>query len=260
MNALQTIDFHGDDLAALRTEDGKIMVSVRHVCDSLGINTETQTRKLKGCKWATTVEMTVVAGDGKMRETTMIDHESLPMWMMTIRPNKVSLEVREKLEHYQLEAKQVLADHFLGKATPPQPVDHILVMLQSALETRKAQLALEQRQAELEAAVSQVGQSAVHALEKAEEAGIKALAAQETVTGAADYMALVGFARIKGLKKTEQELSREGIWFSKYCENHGIPIKKIPHQKYGKQNAYDVEALEKCWWPVYCQRNGISVN
>ena len=126
--------------------------------------------------------------------------------------------------------------------------DHIIAMLESALETRKAQLELEKRQAVLETAVQTVEGLAI-------DARTTALAAHETVTGAGNYVALVGFCREHGLKLTEQELAAQGRRLSAYCRSNGHPVKKIPNQKFGSQNAYEREVLEKVWLPGYLNRS-----
>jgi hypothetical protein len=111
------VPFHDDVIEAVQTEDGKIMVNLKSVCRSLGIDDSPQHRKLRTCGWATTTIMESVAQDGKQRMVTMIDHESLPMWLTSINPGKVRPEIREKLLRYQREAKAVLSAWFLGESS-----------------------------------------------------------------------------------------------------------------------------------------------
>lgn len=113
---LVKVPFHGDVIEAVKTEGGKIMVSLKRVCESLGVDVEGQRKKLAGCPWATTVMISAVADDGKRRQLAMIDHETLPMWLTTIHPSKVKASIREKLVQYQCEAKAVLAAWFLGSS------------------------------------------------------------------------------------------------------------------------------------------------
>ena len=44
----------------------------------------------------------------------MIDTRSLLMWLVTVHPSKVAFGVRDKLERYQMEAAEVLANFYLG--------------------------------------------------------------------------------------------------------------------------------------------------
>lgn len=109
-----SVPFHGDTLEAVQTGDGKIMVSIKRVCESLGIDVEGQRKKLATCEWATTEFISAVAQDGKQRRLAMIDLESLPMWLATITASKVKAAVRPKLLQFQREAHKVLAAWFLG--------------------------------------------------------------------------------------------------------------------------------------------------
>lgn len=60
-----------DDLMAAQF-DGREWASLRHMCDSLGIDYVTQLRKLKGRSWATVGQKPMVAADGKVREMALV--------------------------------------------------------------------------------------------------------------------------------------------------------------------------------------------
>jgi hypothetical protein len=113
-NKLVTIDFAGGTMEAALGPDGQPFVNVRRVCEELGINTDTQARKLKSSLWATTVIMTVVASDGKEREMLFVNARAVPMWAATINASKIASELRPKLVAYQIEAADVLARYFMG--------------------------------------------------------------------------------------------------------------------------------------------------
>lgn len=116
--ALTKFDFHGDQLDVVK-DGGRLWVSLRRVCDALGIDTDSQRKKLAEKAWATcTVLSTVqVSTDGTAQErpTFCVDLDCLPMWLATIEPSRVGEHVREKLVRYQRDAAKVLADHFLGR-------------------------------------------------------------------------------------------------------------------------------------------------
>src|SRR5690606_671035 len=100
---------------ATRDQDGKVWVSLRRCCESLGLSIEGQLKKLKGKAWATMNEKFTVAEDGKQRSVACIDLGTLPGWLFSIDPRKVKEDVREKLALYQKEAALVLAEHFFGQ-------------------------------------------------------------------------------------------------------------------------------------------------
>jgi hypothetical protein len=120
--AIVSVPFHGDALDAFAL-DGKTWVSLKRICEALGVDMESQRRKLKSKPWACTVISTVQV-DGQGRDLTMIDLDTLPMWLATIDVRRVAEESREKLTRYQREAARVLADHFYRRvpaSTPPAP-------------------------------------------------------------------------------------------------------------------------------------------
>jgi len=118
MNQLVKVPFYGDVLEATKGTDGKVLVSIRRVCESLGVDHASQWRKLTDADrapWACVVMMTTHDSGGREQEMSMIDLDGLPMWLATIEVNRVSEGVRGKLVAYQKEAARVLRDHFLGK-------------------------------------------------------------------------------------------------------------------------------------------------
>jgi hypothetical protein len=104
----------GATLDAVADDRGGVFVSVRRVCDALGLAVQPQLAKLWAKPWATVTFIVTVAEDGKNRETAMLDLDALPMWLATIEPSRVAPEAREKLVLYQREAARVLRDHFFG--------------------------------------------------------------------------------------------------------------------------------------------------
>lgn len=120
---LVTVDFHGDVLEAVRGDDGRVWVSIRKVCEGLGLSPDAQRVKLEGKSWATTAMIAVVAQDGKRREVAAVDLDALPMWLATIEPARVAEHVRPKLERYQVECARVLKDHFFPSSSGDPIID-----------------------------------------------------------------------------------------------------------------------------------------
>lgn len=88
---------------------------LRRVCAALGIDDSTQQVKLKGKAWATTGFIPAVDASGKVRIQFCIDLDSLPMWLATIEPSRVSEDIRPTLSRYQVECARVLRDYFFGQ-------------------------------------------------------------------------------------------------------------------------------------------------
>jgi len=110
-NSLTQFDFHGDALAVTITNSGEVFVSIRRVCDALGVDFSGQLQRLKSAVWAVVEFISTTGEDGKRYTMAMIELEALPMWLANIK--KVRPGLQSKLELYQCEAKKALADRFL---------------------------------------------------------------------------------------------------------------------------------------------------
>lgn len=110
----------GDELAAANV-DGTVWVSVRRMCEVLGLEESGQRQKLSDpsrTPWATTGVMPGVGADGRNREVFCLDLDSVPMWLATIDTSRVRPDAKAKVVLFQREAAKVLRDHFLA----PKPM------------------------------------------------------------------------------------------------------------------------------------------
>lgn len=142
MPDLEKFSFHGDELDVVRDAD-RVWISVRRVCEALGVSLQGQLGKLRDKPWASIkLILMQVPGDDQRREIAVIDLDSLPMWLATIEPGRVGEGVREKLVRYQREAAAVLRDHFLGRrgAAPDLSLLARMVDTIERLEARIASL------------------------------------------------------------------------------------------------------------------------
>lgn len=116
MSALVPFSFRGDTLDVI-PGDGTVHVSIRRVCEALGVDFSGQLQKLKTKPWAG-VEFISTPSDGGVQEVACVPLRALPMWLATIEPSRVGESVRVKLAAYQTECADVLARHFLGARAP----------------------------------------------------------------------------------------------------------------------------------------------
>lgn len=124
-NRIVEVEFRGGYLQAVQI-GADIWVSVRRVCEHLGIDRNGQQQKLRDPErspWATRCIMHLVAEDGKIREQFMLHIDSFPMWLATIDAGRMNQEARPLLIAYQKEAAKVLRDHFFGNQNAIQRVD-----------------------------------------------------------------------------------------------------------------------------------------
>lgn len=121
---IKEIDFYGQILPTIKYSK-QVWVSVRHVCEGMGLNWKGQHEKLTGdpdkfnC-----VDIHTVGSDGKQREMLCISIKSLPTWLLSINTNKVKPELRDNVKRYQAECVQALHDYwFEGVAINPRALN-----------------------------------------------------------------------------------------------------------------------------------------
>ena len=120
MNDLITkeIEFYGGKIVSI-IKNEKIYVSVKSVCENLKMTEgqmKNQRNKIQndellklGLKF-----VPVDTGFG-IKEILMIELDYLPIWLAKINPARFDESLKQKLMIYQLRAKDVLAEAFLGK-------------------------------------------------------------------------------------------------------------------------------------------------
>uniref|UniRef100_A0AAU8B4G4 P22 Ar N-terminal domain n=1 Tax=Dulem virus 32 TaxID=3145750 RepID=A0AAU8B4G4_9CAUD len=143
MPTLIHVPFHDGHIAAVKDGDD-VRVAIRPACEALGLDADSQLKRLKRQAWATTAIMTVVGADGKARDMLTADRRTFTMWLATIDANRIKNEAaRELVGIYQREAADALDRYFHeGGAINPQASEH-----QTNALIRQAQMQMELCQA-----------------------------------------------------------------------------------------------------------------
>jgi len=150
--------FYDDELTAVRAEDGQIYVSIRHMCDALGIDPQGQTRRIQrqqiledGYTW---VDILSTQPNPQRRSTQVLRVDLVPLWLTGISTNSIKDDqVREKLLRFQKEAAKVLWEAFQeGRLTTDTLFDDLLEqntpevqaykMIQGMLQLARSQILL----------------------------------------------------------------------------------------------------------------------
>jgi hypothetical protein len=112
----KTVDFYGDELSAVLLEDGAIYVSIAHMCDALGVDTQGQTRRIKrnevledGYTW---VDILSTQPNPQRRRSQVLRLDLVPLFLTGISTKAVKDEIRAKLKRFQREAARVLWQAF----------------------------------------------------------------------------------------------------------------------------------------------------
>jgi hypothetical protein len=142
-HSLVSFDFHGDELAIIRTEDGEHWVVLARLCEPFGLRVDGQAEKLRARPWARTQKIWVRDSRGQEQEAVCLNIRSVAGWLFTVHAPKVAEVLREKLTRYQKECADALADRFLGARAPalPEPKGGLLEQaVAGAVEPLQAEL------------------------------------------------------------------------------------------------------------------------
>jgi hypothetical protein len=90
----RAVDFYGDELIAVRAEDGHIYVSLRHLCDALGIDTQGQARRIKrqailekGYSW---VDILSTQPNPQRRRSQVLRVDLVPLFLTGISTKSIA--------------------------------------------------------------------------------------------------------------------------------------------------------------------------
>lgn len=126
--------FDGKVIETVMGEDGKPWISVRSVCEAIGVAKNKQIEKIKSNPIYRGYLM-VSPSAGGAQEMFCIPLEQLNGWLFSIQPNRVREEIRPNLIAYQQECFQVLYKHFMPNGTQDlQPLMDKLTKMDQKLD------------------------------------------------------------------------------------------------------------------------------
>ena len=199
--------------------DAEPFVALKPMCEAIGIDSDTQRRKLDQAEWARTVIMTARDTAGRSQRMVGLHADCIPMWLATIDTNRISETARPVLTAYQREAARALRDFFYRGVAVQAPAMNQLDVLRAALD-------------QIEAAQ----RDAVEARELAQRTEDRL----DAIEGKHDWFAAVGYARQAGLPTNTRYLQRLGKCAAGIARNHGIEPNRVQHQLYGVVNSFPV--------------------
>ncbi|EQZ11269.1 antirepressor protein ant [Escherichia coli UMEA 3341-1] len=111
------VPFNGQQIITAMAA-GVAYVAMKPIVENLGMSWSTQQTKLmKQISKFNCVHMNMVAADGKLRKLLCLPLKKLNGWLISINPEKVRADIRDKLIQYQEECFTVLHDYWTkGKA------------------------------------------------------------------------------------------------------------------------------------------------
>lgn len=131
------VELYGDDVTAVRGNDGHIYVSVASLCAALGIDVQAQTRRIRRSTvladgLTSTAILTVQVQKGvetsQQRAVNVLRHDLIALWLSGISTRSISDDiVRAKLENFQRNAARVLHEAFeRGELSTDEGFDELL--------------------------------------------------------------------------------------------------------------------------------------
>jgi hypothetical protein len=157
------VEFYGDELSAVRADDGRIYASIRHMCQALSIDDQGQRQRINRhtilSRGLMVCKLHTIQGD---RDSYVLRADLVPLWLSGIRTSSVNAESRPKLERFQEEAAAVLWEAFQeGRLTADSTFEELLEsadeglvqayqMAQAIVQLARNQILLEGRMSQAE--------------------------------------------------------------------------------------------------------------
>jgi hypothetical protein len=162
--------FYDDELTAVRADDAQVYVSIKHMCQALGIDDNAQQQRIRRHTILSEGRRACnlhALGKRSTQTTYMLRVDLVPLWLSGIRTSSVNEEVRPKLEQFQKEAAAVLWEAFQeGRLTANPSFDELLKsdspaaqayrMAQAMMTLARQQLILESRLDDHETRLEQI--------------------------------------------------------------------------------------------------------
>ncbi len=124
----RSVDFYGDELTAVRANNGRVYASLRHMCRALGVDDQGQRQRINRHnvlkRGLMVCKIHTIQG---YRDAYVLRVDLVPLWLTGIRTSMVKDEIRIKLERFQEEAAAVLWEAFQeGRLTIDDDFENLL--------------------------------------------------------------------------------------------------------------------------------------
>ena len=156
----KVVYFYEDELLAIRGNDNNVYVSLRHLCEALGLNPAGQIQRIQRTNiLEQAYRLAQMNQAGGRRQVSLLRADMVPLWLAGISTKAVREDVRPRLEKYQAEAAKVLWEAFQeGRLTSEPSFESLLESDSPAVQAykiAKAVVDLARNQILLESRLSQ---------------------------------------------------------------------------------------------------------
>lgn len=112
-HALSTVNFHGNPLTVITTNDGQQLVAMKPIVEAIGLDWRSQLQRIKRQPvLSQAVVMITTPSAGGEQQTNCLPLGYLNGWLFGVDVSRVREEIREKLIQYQRECYQALYDYW----------------------------------------------------------------------------------------------------------------------------------------------------
>lgn len=133
----RNVEFYGDNLIAIRADDGHVYVAIGQMCDALGIDRASQVRRIRSDEILTVGyqgSVNLTYPDGGTQRSGVLRVDLIPLWLTGLRIQAVNEDVRPKLRRFKQEAAAVLWEAFQeGRLTADTSFDDLLQQASSEI-------------------------------------------------------------------------------------------------------------------------------
>jgi hypothetical protein len=141
----KVVYFLEDELVAARATDGHIYVSLRHLCQALGLDRYGQVQRIQRQLVLSQGHYYIeIETAGGQQTANMLRVDLVPLWLSGISTRSLKqADIRAKLERYQAEAAKVLWEAFQdGRLTTSTTLDDLLTSDSPAAQAYKMAAAI----------------------------------------------------------------------------------------------------------------------
>ncbi|HID52544.1 MAG TPA: hypothetical protein EYP41_10970 [Anaerolineae bacterium] len=133
------VEFYGDELVAVRADNNRVYVSLRHMCQALDIDTTAQRQRIQRHNVLNDgLGVCKIQTPGGMQNSYVLRVDLVPLWLTGIRTSMIRQEIRIKLEKFQKEAAAVLWEAFQeGRLTADPQFETLLNQNTDAVQAYK---------------------------------------------------------------------------------------------------------------------------
>ena len=138
------VEFYGDELVAVRVDNGRVYVSLRHMCQALDIDMTAQRQRIQRHNVLNEgLGVCKIQTPGGMQNSYVLRVDLVPLWLTGIRTSMIQQEIRAKLENFQKEAAAVLWEAFQeGRLTADPQFETLLHQNTDAVQAYKMAMAV----------------------------------------------------------------------------------------------------------------------